>query len=57
MSIAIAIAGIALIIAWIVSYARGIGRQRHSRRFRERHITGARPWWKQPPDDGPEGDY
>jgi len=22
-----------------------------------RHITGARQWWKDPPDDGPEGDY
>jgi hypothetical protein len=22
-----------------------------------RHITKARPWWREPPADGPEGDH
>ena len=30
-------------------------RERESRELR--HITKSRVWWKEPPEDGPEGDH
>lgn len=63
MSPVIAVIGVLLLAAWACESwgRRGARRRRREDRERERdklsHITGARPWWKEPPGDGPEGDH
>jgi hypothetical protein len=58
----VALAGLILLAWWIEVYRLSRAHNRRERdRERERdnlrHITGKRPWWKEPPGDGPEEDH
>ena len=63
MKLVVAIVGLLLLAAWIeqelVLRARKRRERARDRCLRElEHITGPIPkWWKEPPNDGPEGDY
>ena len=59
----VAALGLILILVWLVEvWSQKASRKRRERdREREsrelRHITKSRVWWKEPPEDGPEGDH
>jgi hypothetical protein len=58
----VAIAGLILLAWWIeVCRLSRAHNRREADRERERdnlrHITGGRPWWQEPPSDGPEEDH
>jgi hypothetical protein len=59
----IAIVGMILTAIWLTEiWGHNAVRKRRERdREREardlRHITGFPRWWKEPPEDGPHGDY
>ena len=52
-----------ILLAWLIDYSSIIRAYQRRERDREReardlsHITGARKWWKEPPNDGPDGDH
>ena len=59
MTVFAAALGILFLIAfiierWVAGRGRQIKRQEHNNL---RHITGARPWWREAPRDPPEGDH
>jgi hypothetical protein len=52
-----------LLAAFLIEWLNLLAQHHRRERDREReasnltHITGSKRWWREPPSDGPEGDY
>jgi hypothetical protein len=57
MSLVVSILGMLFILAWLAELWVSGRRGRRPPPNNLRHITGYRPWWREPPRDGPEGDH
>lgn len=60
MKLAFTVAIFLIFAAWMLESWKRSNAQRRRDRERDRHldhITGARRWWNEPPNDGPEGDH